>query len=218
MSFLPGWHPDMGGGPPLLAFRASAKVDAETIDIPATAQAGDLAILVQGSTTSGSGAPTNVFPSGWQDIPDWANVLGGQDWRFTSGFKILTADDIGATLTGMNTGNVDDKILLVFSGGFTTAALREAVKDAVNGDPAAASVSASAATTTCLVVAGVSTNSGSTSTITDQTPSLAATVVQGGLEFGYNIYQIYEDASDQSIDKADDGGRNGTYAAYWELT
>lgn len=92
-----------------LAYVASADSSAATITIPATAQAGDLAVLYDLARNI-IGTPTLVTPSGWTTLSD---LTGGTGAAVLS-YKILGAGDPGATITGMDGNIADAKSLEVF--------------------------------------------------------------------------------------------------------
>jgi len=88
---------------PNLTFITSTESSSSTIVIPATAAIGDIAILADRSTTN-----SQVVPSGWT-LHMGAGTTG---LRTTASFKILTAGDIGATITGQ--GGTTNKRLLIY--------------------------------------------------------------------------------------------------------
>lgn len=92
-----------------LAYAASATSSAATITIPATAQAGDLAVLFDLARDIVS-TPTLVTPSGWTTISD---LTGGRGAAVLS-YKILAAGEPGSTITGMDGNSADAKSLVVF--------------------------------------------------------------------------------------------------------
>jgi hypothetical protein len=90
-----------------------------TITIPATAAAGDIAILFdrQNSTSS-----TQVTPSGWTQITTALSAATGPNQlRITISYRILTAGQPGSQITGQ--GSVARKIMVVYrpSTAITTA-------------------------------------------------------------------------------------------------
>jgi hypothetical protein len=77
-------------------FTTSSGDTQPSISIPATAQAGDLAIYY----TAATGLAINkVFPPDFTEVREDHDV---DDARMVSGYKILTSSDAGAALTGMN--------------------------------------------------------------------------------------------------------------------
>ncbi|MCX5569588.1 hypothetical protein [Kaistia nematophila] len=81
----------------------NASSTGSTITIPGTAQAGDIAVFSQYAFSSG-GTPTAVEFSGATTVN---NVAGGPSTvrRVMISYKVLTAGDIGAALTGMNSSS-----------------------------------------------------------------------------------------------------------------
>ena len=78
--------------------------------IPATIQAGDIAVFID--RTSAASAITPVIPAGFTSIVQ--SNHGGTNLRNTfSSYKLLTAADSGATVTGM-TGSSYSKVLMIF--------------------------------------------------------------------------------------------------------
>ncbi|CAB4137025.1 hypothetical protein UFOVP322_1 [uncultured Caudovirales phage] len=109
---------------PSLTFVASAfqsSTSNATITIPATAQAGDIAILFdrQNSTSS-----TQVTPSGWTQITTALSAAATPNQlRITISYRILTAGQPGTSVTGQ--GTTARKTMVVYrpSSPITTATL-----------------------------------------------------------------------------------------------
>lgn len=80
-----------------------------TIVIPAAAQAGDLAVLLD-FTAKSSGTVTGVLPSGWTQLK---YVSPNTYWKYYTSYKILTSEEPGSTLTGMD-DTYDSKVMFVF--------------------------------------------------------------------------------------------------------
>lgn len=83
-------------------------VSGATIVVPATALAGDLAILFEAS--QGTTNPVAVPNAGWTVMQGTLGLLV----RMQMYFKILVAGDLGATLTGMNADVANFKMILIF--------------------------------------------------------------------------------------------------------
>lgn len=107
-----------------LTFVASATSGGVTITIPATAQEGDICILVDSAYNSQSGTTpigvTTVVPTGFTSITITSNRYntGGSfpfDYARKSivSYKILASGDAGTSITGMNS-DVEDKSMVVF--------------------------------------------------------------------------------------------------------
>jgi len=93
-----------GKKPPASAtFFANSVSSTTTISFPASTQAGDLAVLLDFSTTL-----SNVVPSGWTLVN--RSTATGMD--AISSYKVLTSEDIASSVSGL--GGSTRKILLVF--------------------------------------------------------------------------------------------------------
>jgi len=107
------------GGPALIGFTfvasASTNIGASTITIPATAQAGDLCVLLDSTVNTTATLPTNVVPSGFTQIMTAAFVRanGTTSARMTCSYKVLVSGDAGSSITGLGNTN-PRKIALVF--------------------------------------------------------------------------------------------------------
>lgn len=107
------------GGPALIGFTfvasASTNIGASTITIPATAQAGDLCVLLDSTVNTTATLPTNVVPSGFTQIMTAAFVRanGTTSARMTCSYKVLVSGDAGSSITGLGNTN-PRKIVLVF--------------------------------------------------------------------------------------------------------
>jgi len=97
---IPGLMSSMGGavGVPKvssLAYVANATADSvSTITVPASAAAGDLAVLCMGAWNTGAGGPADVAQAGWTTLLTTGPYYG----RHKSVYKILEAGDISASV------------------------------------------------------------------------------------------------------------------------
>lgn len=112
-----------------------ATSSAATITIPATAQAGDLAVLYDLALNIAS-YPTLVTPSGWTTILD---LQGNNNASSILSYKILEAGDPGATITGMDGNSADAKSLAVFRATPSLAGVTvlESAEQYTSGNPTA---------------------------------------------------------------------------------
>lgn len=101
-------------GGPTLAYVTKATSTSSTITIPATANIGDIAILLDYGFNTTTTIPTNVVPTNWTSITtkSWANTYYGQ--RITVSYKKLVSGDPGTSITGINANYIDEKQMLVF--------------------------------------------------------------------------------------------------------
>lgn len=93
-----------------------------TIVIPSTAAIGDFVFLVDRALSS-SAIPTTVTPSGWTNIADTSLLDGTVGMRTVVSYKKLVSGDPGSTITGMNGGTGNTKMMLVYRTNLTTATL-----------------------------------------------------------------------------------------------
>lgn len=109
-----------------LKFQTSTQnSSSSTITVPATAAAGDIAVLCDSRMGTSSSA---VTPTGWTNVVNYYN----SPYRLMVSYKVLAAGDVGATVTGIASGTITQKIMLIFrpsglgpsvnSGTFSTAA------------------------------------------------------------------------------------------------
>lgn len=192
-----------------LSFVASATSASSTITIPATAQAGDVAILYD-VANSGS-TPTSVTPTGWTAVRSDSATFSRQN----SSAAILSASDAGATITGMTGSNWVNKSLIVVRPNIPATAI---VAAGANGEitastPTDQTVSASAGSIPLVVVAGYTVN-GTLGTLTFS-PSQDATVSNG--IFQRLRYKIYNSTpADVTVGMAD-GGTNWMQSFYLQV-
>lgn len=85
---------------------------ASTVAIPATAQVGDIAILVDWGYITSTTSPTSVTPTGFTLIGQH-NQITSPASRIMATYKVLVAGDPGATITGMSTTSMR-KILMIY--------------------------------------------------------------------------------------------------------
>jgi hypothetical protein len=217
MSFFPGMHPGFGGAAAVvnsLSYLTSAQSALTTITIPATAQIGDLAVFIDAANTGFIGAPSLVTPSGWNLLFN----LTLSTWRFAGHWKILTAGEPGANITGMAGGiTAEEKIMHVFRPVTPLTLVTPSTwnSEATTGDPAAQNVVASAGTPALVVIgawfaqtANVDPRS-STPALDQETSQTGA--VNDNIWLGSKVYN--SSPVDHSIDM-DDEGTNALASGY----
>lgn len=189
--------------PTQLTFVASTTSAAETISVSGSAQAGDWAIL--SDMSSNNVAISKVVPTGWTEISSDNLILA--TWSVVSA-KILTAADVGATVTGMNTdaGNLT-KVMFVFRpNGIISNAISSTWESEISlGNPSSQSVAASGVATPLVVLGIVGSTGSDTANFSTASPAFTATVlVDGGTgsqRMGYTIYN--SSPSSHTIDAND---------------
>lgn len=85
-----------------------------TITVPATAQAGDIAYLVDMSYNASTTAPTTVTPTGWTAMNSSVNQTTTPACRGNTWYKILSSGDVGATVTGMSGTSSTQKMIMIY--------------------------------------------------------------------------------------------------------
>lgn len=164
------------------AFVASSKSDlGSTITVPATAAAGDLAVLLD-RAGAGTYVPTTVVPTNWTSISNQGGGSFLQYARQILSYKILASGDPGATITGMN-GTVNSKVMLVFRPSAAMAAVIEDVNEELTSSTPSSQVVE--ATTKPYVVIG---GTGTSGTPTWDTSWYDATVSATRIELAYKLF------------------------------
>lgn len=201
-----------------LSFFASNTSTAETITIPAGAATGDVMVLVQ-RAKGASAAPSDVTPSGWTDVGATVNVFqeGAVDVRVSHKYKIATSSDAGATVTGMNGGDRDHKIILVFrpTDAASAVAPQDLAGEIVSGDPSAQICNASSGATPLLVIASFG-EGGGQQTGVSFSPSEDGIVTNIDIDAYFKIYN--SSPADVSLDLGDGGTGNSLCSFYLEVS
>jgi hypothetical protein len=189
-----------------LTFVASAVSNANTITIPAGAQAGDLAVLFDKpvGTVSGSDPPTN-----------WTSILGaGGTNGLAVSRKLLVGGDPGASVTGITGSGNSNKVMFVFrpDAPITTVTASTWGQQITANNPTPQTVSASGQPTPLVVFGGAGVTSG-TAAFSTASPAFDSTVANaaGLVIAGYKIYN--SSPADHSIDM-NDLGNNALVSGY----
>jgi len=196
-----------GGRPSTLVSLDSATARAPTITVPAGVRNGDVGILLDAASNTGS-TPASVTPSGWTKVQENSNFPQRQIFSV----KVLTASDAGATVTGMSAFN-EDKTLLVLRPDIPAATLTTA---SVNGQatssaPTNQTVTASAGAVPLVVVAGY----------TSGTLSLTFSPTQDGTvstTYQQLRYKIYNSSPADVTVGMSDGGNNAMQSFYLQVS
>lgn len=191
-----------------ISYVTSAESTGETIVIPAGAAIGDVAVLAD-FAWSLAGDPTDVVPTGWTGLVEDE----GNNARFRISYKILTAGNPGATITGMNGNSGDAKLMFVFraSTHVKTVTASTWLAETADADPASQAVSASGQNTPLVVLGFCSAN---VAVFNVASPAFDAEVAIGNddLRGGYKIYNA--SPADHTIDMADLGDDNALASGY----
>ena len=131
-----------------------------TIVVPAGAAVNDWMVLVD--QASANSVPTAVTPTGFTSI---SNTSGTVRHRSMVTYKKIVLADLGATITGMNGGSSNSKVLWVFRPTIDVSAITIASLNAIGAaaaDPSAQVVTASGATKQPVVIAAYACNGNGT--------------------------------------------------------
>ncbi len=197
-----------------LTYITSATSTLGTITIPATAQAGDLALYTDICFPS----PVEVVPTGFTK---WAGGLLNTV-RMVSAYKILVSGDPGASITGMNDDN-DNKAMIIVRGNIpiTSVAYGGATagtpaQEYTGSNPASQSINAGTLAGAPSVIC--STAYGSNGTTTGQvvwSPNEDAIIAAGGGTLGSLYYLVQNTPANVTIDMPDQGTTNMIASAYF---
>lgn len=186
---------------------ATATSTAGTITVPSSgAAAGYIAILCDSSRDFGSGStiPTKVIPSGWTELTTGSGTAnGGNGFRTTLSYKVLTGGDLGASITGQNS-NVNSKQMLVLR---TDAPVSGATAGTLNyqvttGNPTLQTVTPPTTAYPVLVVGGFHVNAAGTFTVSPSGTALSASAA------GAINYAVYDSSPASTTYDHNDNGSN----------
>lgn len=221
---MPGTHPTMmgavagggGGGGALasIAFVTSGTSTNKNVPIPASATAGDLAVVFD-SAYSGGFSVGSVTPAGWSTADDQTD---GSIARIKVNYKVLVAGDLGTSPAFSDA--TDRKIILIFrpTGVITSVINSTWNHEFTSGNPSAQTVTVSGLATPLIVLAVGGQVAGSAPAFTDS-PSMTEVTCTGSLWSIRAGYIVYNSApSDQSIDTADGGTMNALLSGFLRLT
>lgn len=219
----PGFTTGGGGGPTTLTFITSETVgDATfgTIDIPVTAQSGDLAVLFDAAWNGAGGVPTAVTPSTWTlCTPSTSNDTASNDTRVVASYKILGPSDPGATITCMNSAN-ESRIMMIFrpDAPITTVTPGSWNSQNTANDPASQSVLASGQATP-LVVLGFTYEQAGITAFGTASPAFDAVILETDLDDSAAGYKIYNSSpANHTIDQIDEGNANILVSGYLRVS
>lgn len=187
------------------------------ITIPATAQAGDLAVLVD---TINSNAAL-VVPSGFTSVKQ-ESFIGGANIRVGTSRKILTASDPGAVITATNAFTSRRRIV-IFRAPFLITSVTASTwnGEGTDGDFTPQTVSVGSATEPFIVIGLVSSITGVASFSTE-TPAFVTQYDDTGsspyLVTGVTVYNPSDTPANQDIDAGDLGNGQVMMSGYIEVS
>lgn len=87
-----------------------------TLTIPAHSQTGDVAVLFDTASNATTVIPTTTTPSGFTTINDASvsNFTLGNAVRSVCSYKVLVGTEANTSITGMNGGDANSKVLVLF--------------------------------------------------------------------------------------------------------
>lgn len=198
-----------------VTFETSADTDAQTITCPTVAPY-DVGVLFDGAVNA-SGTPTNVIPTDFI-LLQTSNIDFA---RSTVSYKVFDGSEDGASLTGMNGGISNAKILLIFrpNGIITSVGKSTFLQETTNGNPASQAIAASgqAAPLIRLALAAIGSNTTPppfTSGTFDATVTKAGSF--GAIRAGYAVQN--SSPSDDTVDLGDNGNGNCLISGWINFT
>lgn len=217
---MPGIGAFLGGAEGFsLEFVTSTTSTGTSITIPAAAEVGDIAILLDSEGEYGNSNNTISAPSGWDEVSKVrADSSGGsQDTNISR--KVLASGEPGSSVSpGGSSGDVRGAIMLIFRANKAIASVTAVVYDPTvsNTTPASITVNPSAETNPVIVFGAASRGGGGS------TPSVAYTHGFDGvvtLTTGQRMAMGYKIANDSppasgSISGSDAGSSNSLQAFY----
>lgn len=203
------------GPPTSFSLFASATSVSSTITWPASVVAGDVAVLVD-RAQSNTTAPTTVVPSGFSSVSDETLTAGGKGYRQIVSRKVLVGGESGS-ITGMNGGDSNDKVLLVFRGdtAVTTMTVNSLNAQMTDSNPSAQTCTASGGVAPLIVIGAY----GASGSIATRTMTPAKTGEVNSSNNLYLAYKLYNSSpANVSIDMGDDGNANCLQSFYLTFT
>jgi len=200
--------------PPLtFAFRVKATSTADTITIPASAEVGDLAVLLDWMVDF---TPNFTTPAGWTFIGEDERSGGGGGGARMS-MKLLVGGDPGSLITASSGGSVQKKLMLVFSGNHSTIADFSYVGDFGGGGTTSPQTITSGGGTPDFVIIGHSAYNG---TGEDFTGSTAFDAEEEGPDSGQlGGYKIVTSSPvNHTVDRSGNGNTGLIQGVYIQVT
>lgn len=194
---------------------SSATSTTSTITAPSDLQAGDFLLLFDCASTSLS-PPTVVTPTGWTAL----DSQSGTSMTDAMSYKIADGTEAGSSITGMNGGYSNRKLLVVFRGNvpFIAATIQSKVKQITASNPTSKTITSGSATTSILVIASWSDQIDSND-ISPRTQSPTMTEVNNTTHQYIGWIPYYSSGwTDQTFDMDDEGADNALMGCYIELT
>ncbi|MCC6581670.1 MAG: hypothetical protein IT440_14655 [Phycisphaeraceae bacterium] len=203
------------GGGLDFAYVTSAESTGSTITIPASAAAGDIAILFDMATEENGTPSSTGTPTGWTSLKLATEDVDaiypfGANWCYArASYKELSSSDPGASVSGMSGDYAIDKMMWVFRPNFVVGSLVASTwsGQATEGNPSAQTISASGQDAPLIAMA-ITANHGTASLFTTESPAFQQTVTKSDsdIRFGFTIYGTGTTPQNHSVDASDTGG------------
>ena len=189
-----------GGGSPTLEYVTHAKITSgSTITIPASAQAGDIAVI-QNRATAVAGSPTNVVPANFTEV---IHMLSSNNaTRVRTSYKKLVSGDPGSSVGVNYAAFTTGAICWIFRPSTAIASLSVASLNKVMTDSDPGSQTVASQTAPYLVLG----DCGSSATPSFNSTWYDTTDIAGYVRGGYVI--VNSSPGSYSIDMNDLGSRN----------
>lgn len=97
-----------------LSFITSATSSTASIDVPATAQAGDLVVIMFAAFNTPNTAPSAALTSGWTSDAAASGTDGTNGWAACIVHKVIVSGDVSAAITGYGSVTTRRNLALVF--------------------------------------------------------------------------------------------------------
>ena len=207
-----------GAGTPITSLTYIASTtsnNSATINCPASINAGDLLILIQRGDNDNppGGAPADVTPSGWTDVP---TTLTDTENRHSVKYKIALGTEDSSSITGVDGGLYDNKVMLQYRADIpiVSATFSALDRQSVDGNPGARTQDASLGTGIVLGITNFSTldNGG---TVDPRTTSITPDhEISSDTSFYVHDYIQASPAANYTWDMADEGDKNALLGFY----
>lgn len=198
-------------GNPGFVLIANSSGSTSSITIPATAQAGDLCIILNGARQYTS-VPTSVTPAGFTVVAEFTREDDNFRVRSILSAKKLAPGDPGSSLTGMDatlSNQFEDWIVAVFrpTGSFNSFTANSINGEGTGDDPAPQTITASGAATLPAFLFGAF-YGGIDGNTDSATPAMSE--ITGSTDDIYLKYKLYgpgDTPADHTVDMDDEGSQ-----------
>lgn len=186
---------------------ATATSSSSTIVVPSNCAADDVAVLFDRASSTGA-IPSAVTPTNWTRINSLSGVL---IVRNVVSFKVLTAGNVGSTITGMNGTNRNCKTMIVLRRyGKSTVTTGTVQTDATSATPNTLTVTA---TTAPYIVFGHFGIAGATAYTVTFSPSESGSIETNSAQAVY--WRPFNAGTADVTTSINDAGNDNVEQAFW---